>query len=276
EKAMLLRSSTPVTRSLFPSSSMEARVPRAVPRAATAPRASGSRTAGSRSGRVWLAWRVGPAPSGRLSCAKRCQTPPVTHHRWEGGYLQRQHGGGPEGEACLPLLPLKHVDATDGRVGAHPAPVVLGQRHPGGRHLARAATSLKLPGQLDDLCGTGRSHRVTARYHPSARIDGQLPTKPRDPVTNQASGFPLPAQPQLPVQIELGYRRGVVELDHVDVLEPRARRGLRIANGSLHGAPLSEGVSPYGPPSPPPRSPPLAPSHRQTRGPTARCPQRRR
>jgi uncharacterized protein len=36
--------------------------------------------------------------------AKRCQMLPVTHHRWEGGSLLRQHGGGLEGEACLPLL----------------------------------------------------------------------------------------------------------------------------------------------------------------------------
>jgi len=50
--------------------------------------------------------------------AKGCQTLPVNHRRWEGGYRLPQHGGGldppheifdfagtpMEGEACLPLL----------------------------------------------------------------------------------------------------------------------------------------------------------------------------
>src|SRR6266487_3799360 len=117
---------------------------------------------------------------------------------------------------------LQDVDGAGGRVGADPAAGVLGQRQPRAADLTVAAPPLQLPGELHHLGRTSGADRVAAGEQAAARVDRELAAQPRDPVAHQAPGLAGRAQADLLVEVQLGHRGGVVQLDDVQVLPARS------------------------------------------------------
>src|SRR5262249_48967021 len=88
-------------------------------------------------------------------------------------------------------------------------------------NLALVAPALELPGQLNDLGRSGGSDRMTSRNQATAGIDRLSAPEPCLAVQDQPRSFAGPAQPELLVELELGDRGGVVELDDIQVVRPQ-------------------------------------------------------